>query len=95
MISVEIAWIPCVIVVFFECCWLGRGRGSWSWFWSDLGFWSWFSSDHGFWSWFRCYFFFPLDLNPKNISELQIRDIVRKDEVGANLYSNEFDSSTR
>ena len=95
MISVEIAWIPCVIVVFLECCWLGRGRGSWSWFWYNLGFWSWFSSDHGFWSWFRCYFFFPLDLNPKNISELQKRDIERKDEVGANLYSNEFDSSTR
>ena len=95
MISVEIALIPCVIVVFLECCWLGRGRGSWSWFWYNLGFWSWFSSDHGFWSWFRCYFFFPLDLNPKNISELQKRDIERKDEVGANLYSNEFDSSTR
>ena len=95
MISVGIAWIPCVIVVFLECCWLGRGRGSWSWFWYNLGFWSWFSSDHRFWSWFRCYFFFPLDLNPKNISELQKRDIERKDEVGANLYSNEFDSSTR
>ena len=27
MINVEIAWIPCVIVVYLECCWLGRGVG--------------------------------------------------------------------